>query len=133
MKKLVLLLVVVSLFIASPVLAANGKKLLNDCNNVIKYQQNKSDKTVSVLGAGLCYGYIGSTIDTHASLTEFFNRDKLFCSPADLKSGDAARIVVNYLKKYPQKSNELAYDLVLEALIEAFPCLQSKLNFKPLF
>ena len=76
------------MFITSPVLAANGKKLLNDCNNVIKYQQNKSDKTVSVLGAGLCYGYIGSTIDTHASLTEFFNRENLFCSPSNLKGGD---------------------------------------------
>ena len=122
MKKLILLLIAISLFIASPVMAANGKKLLSDCNNVIKYQQTKSDKNVSILGAGLCYGYIGSTIDTHTSLIEYFNRDKLFCSPSNLKSGDAARIVVNYLKKYPQKLNLLASDLALEALIDAFPC-----------
>ncbi len=122
MKKLTLLMFILAMLMASPVKAANGEKLLNDCNNIIKYQQNKSDKTVSTVGAGSCFGYIGATIDTHSSLVEYFNRDKLFCSPPNLKSGDAARLVVNYVKKYPQKVNVLASDLVLEALIEAFPC-----------
>ena len=33
---------ILAMLMASPVMASNGKKLLSDCNNVIKYQLAKS-------------------------------------------------------------------------------------------
>ncbi len=47
------------------------------------------------------------------------------CAPAGMTSGQAYRIVVNYIDSHPARQNEMFTELAWEALIKAWPCPQN--------
>jgi hypothetical protein len=48
--------------------------------------------------------------------------DDMICSPANAQSGQYLAVVQKYLKNHPEQWSYPAYQLVLKALVEAFPC-----------
>jgi hypothetical protein len=77
MKKIVLLLVVASFFIASPVMEFNSSSLLNKCIEAEKFfQEIEADKTKALF----CIGYLAAVVDTYESLKNR-NKEPLFCLP----------------------------------------------------
>jgi len=50
----------------------------------------------------------------------------LFCAPDGVISGQAARIVIKYLRDHPEELHQPDYALTIAALHAAFPCPNKK-------
>jgi hypothetical protein len=64
---------------------------------------------------GLAYGYIEATSDLARDL-------KMICTPPRVTYGQMLDIVGKFLNDHPERRHERKPDLVLDALIAAFPC-----------
>ena len=119
MKKLVLLLVVASLFLASPVLASPGVvvQAFQSGNSLSEYCTNSSEL--------YCLGFVAAIVDAHSTLVGSDLMNPLFCTPKEVTEvtvGQMQKIVVKYLKDHPETLHLTASSLVFKALTEAFPC-----------
>ena len=118
MKKLFLLLAVLSLFIASPVLALDSATLMDRCGEAEKSLQKMADADHSK--SLFCISYIWGVIDTYESLK---NEDKepLYCLPEnDMET--YVRTVVSFIKRNPDYVSYNAPVSIIQSFIEAFPC-----------
>ena len=64
-------MLIAAMLMASPARAFDGETLRGACNDVIKYQQNKTDKSVSILNVGICYGFISGVINNHKVMFKY--------------------------------------------------------------
>ena len=67
---------------------------------------------------GMCIGYVVGVM----SVVEY---TKYFCLPSKSTHSQATLVVKKYLSEHPEKLHLDADGLVLEGLIEAFPCAKS--------
>lgn len=112
-----------AIFIASPANAFNGEQLLGYCTDVIKYQQDKSDKSPSrFYNMGLCYGFISGVVNNHKIMFQYRKVPKLFCTPEQITIAEIAVIFVKDLEKNPQNLQINGALLLDGALKDAFPC-----------
>ena len=120
MKKRVLSFVAVSLFLASPVMAASaivsGKKLLANCNT----------PETSVAQQNICLGVIIGTIDTHSAFINNNLIQPLYCPPNKVTLRQMKGIVVKFLENHPKNLHQSGTLLATKALVEAFPCSKSQ-------
>ena len=79
-----------------------------------------SDRPASTLD-GMCIGYVVGVM----SVVEYTN---YFCRPMKSTHSQAILVVKKYLSEHPEKLHLDADGLVLEALIEAFPCPELPTN-----
>ena len=107
---------------ASPAKAFNGEKLHGYCSAVIKYQQDKSDKSVSKLDMGFCYGFISGVVNNHKVMFKYRKVPKLFCTPEDVTIAEIAKTFVKYLDANPDNLPANGALLLDAALKEAYPC-----------
>lgn len=127
-----LLMVVGLVFVARPVVAAKtGSDLLNECLRVEKYNsvgagsltQEEYADLVSCLSfvagvqQGLIIGLVHAWGEDKVSL-----EDRIGCFPHNSTPGQYARVVIKFLNEHPERLHERASFLVVDALIEAFPC-----------
>ena len=118
MKKLTLLLVVASLFVAFPAMAGmSGNTLLHYCNDAIKYIENSSDPSVSKSNYLKCYGVLGETLKK--------GDGDLYCIPPKTSLSQLAKIVVKFSKDHRELLHHESTTLINNAAIEAFPCTES--------
>ena len=122
MKKLTLLMLILAMLMASPARAFDGETLRGACNDVIKYQQNKTDKSVSRLNVGICYGFISGVINNHKVMFQYRKVQKLFCTPENKSNAEIAKIYVKYLDAHPENLQMNGALLLDAALKEAYPC-----------
>jgi len=122
MKKIALLLVVASLFIASPVMANDGNDLLNKCGEVIKLINKEDASSVSFTKAEHCYGLLIGTVETHELLSKHNNSENFFCLSSGVTNNQAIMVIVKYLKEHPEILHRSASTLILLALQKKFPC-----------
>src|SRR5210317_2065525 len=122
MKKRTLLMLFVAMFMASPARAFDGETLRGACNDVIKYQQNKTDKSVSRLNVGICYGFISGVINNHKVMFKYRKVQKLFCTPENQSNAEIAKIYMKYLDAHPENLQMNGALLLDAALKEAYPC-----------
>jgi hypothetical protein len=130
MRKIVGVLVVGLMLISSTSMASNdgndGNALLSKCNALIDSldtpSNNDTDK-IKGLRMGYCIGMMQGTLNFNKLYELMLGKGALFCTP---KSGittiQAVRIVVEYLKKHPDKLHEHESILAYEAFKEAYPC-----------
>jgi hypothetical protein len=72
---------------------------------------------------GVCSGYIMAAIDLDEDLTTRGIISKpLFCMPEDVPIMRVTAVVTGYLKAHPDKRDESAAMLVVDALSAEFPC-----------
>ena len=72
---------------------------------------------------GVCSGYIMAAIDLDEDLTARRVISKpLFCMPEDVPITRVTAVVTGYLKAHPERRNESAGMLVIDALSAEFPC-----------
>ena len=88
----------------------SGALLNNICTSYV-------DRPASTLD-GMCIGYVVGVM----SIAEYTN---YFCRPMKSTHSQATLIVKKYLSEHPEKLHLDADGLVLDALIEAFPCPKS--------
>ena len=70
---------------------------------------------------GMCIGYVVGV----TSVVEYTN---YFCLPSKSTHSQTTLVVKKYLSEHPEKLHLDADGLVLEALVEAFPCPESSAN-----
>ena len=73
-----------------------------------------SDNSKDVSEVGGYYGYVTGVADA----TDY----GIWCAPSHLKSAQIVKVVSKYLNNNPEKLHLNAAQLVIEALIGAFPC-----------
>ena len=103
-----------NIILCSPVLAevedVSGELLKKLCTSYDDRPANTLD--------GMCIGYVVGV----TSVVEYTN---YFCRPARSTHSQITLVVKKYLSEHPEKLHLDADGLVLEALMEAFPCTDS--------
>jgi len=133
MKKLALLLVVASLFMASPVMAYTGEFLLKACTQHLEIVDGKKSENIldkSDLDSLIRLGYIGGINDTIRAFDSLLrdNNDpdnpfvNVYCLPEKPNETELIRAIVKHLKEHPKGMNFYGSINVINALREAFPC-----------
>lgn len=113
LKKLAIILLIFVLF---PLGHAHAKELLSG-NELVQLMREyekaeRNDKSANWHKAGEYLGYVMGFYDA----TWFFYAD-----PQNVTEGQVAAVVAEFLNRHPEKWNRPAWDLVMEALQEAFP------------
>ena len=72
---------------------------------------------------GVCSGYIMAAIDLDETLTtRGIIRKPLFCMPENVPISRVTTVVTSYLNAHPERRDESAAMLVVDALGAEFPC-----------
>ena len=125
-----LLVVVAVLSLPSRCFAAtkdDGNQLLKSCEAALTVADGVVQTLEGSLMAGFCLGFVQGM----SQMNDFYvsNTQKgriLFCTPDGVTSGQAARLVVKYLRDHPELLHEDEFVLAVWALNVAFPCANKK-------
>lgn len=104
----------------------DGNMLLKACNAAVQYDDTGKSNGTSV-DVGYCYGFVEGVRNTLAiwtiSAKTLHEAGPHVCMPSEgIENGQAARIIVKYLKDHPEELHEFAALLAMEAFQNAFPC-----------
>jgi hypothetical protein len=106
--------------------AIDGNTLSQECNDAVKLLNNDGFATSSnpfvanqqTNNFSLCLGYF-------QALTDLFG-GYLFCPPPSVTYNQSMRITTKYINDNPEKLNQSASVLIIDALSRAFPCSKHK-------
>ncbi|WP_354097554.1 Rap1a/Tai family immunity protein [Bradyrhizobium sp. S3.2.12] len=71
---------------------------------------------------GVWEGQCGGTIDTLVWVGSSLPKRGRFCAPKGIPHMQAHRVVVSWLERHPERLHLSFQGLVMEALMEAWPC-----------
>ena len=128
MKGLFLILLpLIAIFAAGPASADDvrndGNLLLPSCNAVVLAMDNGTTPK-DKFGMGFCLGLVqGITMSNRLQQASKSPASPLFCIPQDgIENGQAARVLVKYLREHPQHLHLDDFTLAISAFQEAYPC-----------
>jgi hypothetical protein len=98
--------------------AESGTGFLSEC----QYSDSEHSYT-----AGLCQGYVRGVSDAVDALFRLTASSQpeaipLFCIPKDSTNQQILSVTIKFVKEHPEKRHAPTKFLVLDSLIEAFPC-----------
>jgi hypothetical protein len=100
-------------------LIGTGKSFYSNCESVETFKEGQ-EKTAQVKAA-YCLGFVeGLRLGIMATESSTWN--KAFCQPEDITNLQTVRIVRKFIADNPQRAQEPAARLAVEALHKAFPC-----------
>jgi hypothetical protein len=105
---------------------ADGNAIMEDCNAAVSFADSGAlhdSDDINFGRAGYCLGLVQGITQLNKYYELMLKGKSLFCTPSGgIKNGQAARIVVKYLRDHPEKLHEHESFLVIEAFREAYPC-----------
>lgn len=105
---------------------ADGNKLLSQCNTAIQILDGDTLPKNAYIAAS-CLGLVQGITNLNLLYQVDKTNNTFFCLPAGgINNGQAARIVVKYLKEHPEKLHENESVLAIAAFVEAYPCSRNK-------
>jgi hypothetical protein len=125
--KLMGLLLVLFIFLSTPVLAADisGTQFLERCS-LIETMDKKPLNEREYGFVSFCLGYITGYVSNYNLLEADNNlKSRSFCLPTSgmpLSNKELALIVIEYLKYYPEKQHLPVSKAVHDSLVNKFPC-----------
>lgn len=122
--RLLTILLVGSLLQLPSLANADGNELLVQCQDVERLlDSNTLEKPFAV---GVCLGLLRGVWSTMVILNTGLDQGFRTCQPkTGIKGGQAARIVVRYLREHPEQLHEDAVFLSILAFQAAYPCSKS--------
>lgn len=109
-----------------PALAEDdGNDLLRKCVAAEKAADGANQGEREAVDAIDCMSYLQGILDMNMLYQAALNKPKpqtFFCLPTNIKNGQAARIVVKYLRAHPEQLHRSGAILAVTAFAEAFPC-----------
>jgi len=130
MKKLALLVVVVSLFVASPVMGGNdGRTLKHYCEVALLSVKNDFSSVHLLEDFNTCVSTVDTVFATISKFDRFVTLEQpnaFSCIPDKIELLEQIKIVYTYLKEHPDKLSTDAITLIMEAIAETFPCPESQ-------
>ena len=121
MKKLTLLLLVVFLFVASPVMGEEQFKpvsthdLIGACLDAVYPDDTLTTKT-------FCLAFIQGAVSAHMLLTSSYNYPLKFCLPESIGVQKMVGIFLKYTREQPYFFEKPAILTLYYALNDAYPC-----------
>ena len=104
----------------------DGNELLTQCNLVIQFLDGGRTEPVepaNALDAGHCLGFVEATTNLMYFYQLTDRKSALFCTPeGGISNGQAARILVKYLREHPQDLHQPKAVLAAAAFRDAYPC-----------
>ena len=103
----------------------SGNDLLEQCNTAIRFSDNGKlgEATASeAFRIGFCLGLVHGAVETIRAQQIGFGHTEFGCIPDAIENGQAARIVVKYLKEHPDQLHQDDALLAISALRQAYPC-----------
>ena len=105
----------------------DGNDLLRKCNNVTRIFEDgikESETTGNMLAdASFCSGMMQGMTNTIIFFDTFQVNQSIVCLPEDgISNGQAAKVVIKYLKEHPEQLHVVDSGLAFLALMDAFPC-----------
>ncbi|HKK15745.1 MAG TPA: Rap1a/Tai family immunity protein [Gammaproteobacteria bacterium] len=102
----------------------DGHQLLEKCQVAVNYLDN-GESTNDMESVRYCDDYLTGFREAEnvkrIYMPGFYSPG--YCLPrSGVSNGDAARVVVSYLKTHEQELNQRATDLLRDALIDGYPC-----------
>lgn len=125
MKTPLACLVALLLVIWSPITAAqvDGSALLATCSAAVKELDGEKISQQEALGSLYCVAYVSGFLDATSLAAKFTAGRRSICMPDNgITNGQAARILVKYLRENPQTLHESGRLSLYIALAKAFPC-----------
>tara|TARA_R100000687_G_scaffold25326_2_gene21474 strand:+ start:21840 stop:22214 length:375 start_codon:yes stop_codon:yes gene_type:complete len=102
---------------------ADGNDLLNDCSVLEVPSEDATLNFEYGLSLGTCTGMMQGLTNLNKIYEALLGDGALFCTPEQgVTNGEAAKIVLKYLKDNPQKLGQHEVELAVQAFREAFPC-----------
>lgn len=105
-----------------------GNEFLRQCTYAIRFADGERDLTAGESEYGTyCMGYLrgfyeGYSAKAAANRVLGDAQHREVCFPDSLPTDQAVRIVVKYLREHPERLQQAANLLVLQAFYAAFPC-----------
>lgn len=125
MTKFAPFLICVFLYGSPTTSLASGNDLLRYCSGIV--QAMDSGQAGDKFEHGYCLGLMQGITNTARIYGIAYGFERSLCLPKDgIENGQAARIVVNYLKAHPELLHEDESVLTFKALSASFPCPSSK-------
>lgn len=123
MQKLLLAILGVLVAIWFPKARADGNGLLAECNLVVRAMDNgEMPSTRDGLKVGKCLGLVQGITNLNMVYQVTDRGSALFCLPDDgINNGQAARIVVKYMKENPSELHKEDSLIAIAAFIDAYP------------
>lgn len=101
--------------------AADGNKLLEQCNDAVRSMDKEGGG--SDLNIGYCIGVVRGVYNTLAVLNALLAPKVRLCAPeGGITNGQGARIVLQYLRENPSQLHEDDVFLTMMAFKKAYPC-----------
>lgn len=122
MEKLSILILLVSLFVATPEISfgiEDGNQLLDECSHALKGPESYG---LNFIAASRCFGYLEGITST-SFLYQRRGTETLFCLPENsIQNIEATKIVVKYLENHPEQLHKHKLILAIDAFTQAYPC-----------
>lgn len=105
----------------------DGNSLLADCNSAIRALDNRvTPSRAEALGIGRCFGLIQGIKDLNTLYRVKDEGSAFFCPPDEVTLGQAARIIIKYMRDNPNKLHMPDSILIIAALEDAYPCTDER-------
>jgi len=116
---LIVLTVFIILTVSTAVNAKTAIELLRDCEHAANL--NSRSQKVNRLDAGNCIGFLRGMNATLQLLSGKLDKP-YYCVPDSVNTGQTVNVVVNYLRKHPERKSDPDLAVAILALKEAYPC-----------
>ncbi len=114
-------LIIITTFCPVPAYA-DGHYLLSRCQNALKIVQNPT-KYSSRTDMAYCYGLLQGVREMNQLYQLKLKQSAYFCLDDQyLGHRESAELVVNFLRKHPEKLNKNETALVVQAFRDMYPC-----------
>ncbi len=98
--------------------ADSGNTFLALCENA----EDLNDATITPLKRGICLGYVNGVCDGIVLAQSFPTAHPDYCLPTSSDNAQVFDTVVKFIKEHPEVRHWQTRELVIRALMEAFPC-----------
>jgi len=104
----------------------DGNRLLKDCGAVVALLDDAKSDIAESYQVGFCVGFMQGVTQTNLVYQSMVKDKAQFCLPAGgIQNGQAARVVVKYLRDHPENLHMNQTVLAFWAFKAAFPCKKS--------
>jgi hypothetical protein len=124
MKKLTLLLVAVSLFVASPAMAEEQRAELETTYYLFGACMDAVYQDDTLTTSAYCRAFIKGTVNTHKYYTSYYNFPKQYCLPKALSERKIVGIFIKFVQVHPEFMENSALATLHHALKNAFTCTE---------
>jgi Rap1a immunity proteins len=105
---------------------ADGNTLLKQCGLLVSFMDGGKPDVASSGDLMFCAGFMQGIMNMNRLYQRVLKSDAQFCLPeGGIPNGQAARIVVKYLREFPEELHRNEFVLAFWAFQAAFPCKKS--------